>query len=50
MAYGEMFEERISHCVKTIIPACGHFPMQDAPGAFCASFDDFVADALDLDS
>ncbi len=50
MAYGEMFEERIPDCVKTIIPACGHFPMQDAPGAFCAAFDDFVEAAVDSDS
>ncbi len=50
MAYGEMFEERIPNCVRTIIPACGHFPMQDAPEAFCAAFDDFVETAIDMDS
>ena len=50
MAFGEMFEERIPNCVRTIIPACGHFPMQDAPEAFCAAFDDFVDTAIDADS
>ena len=50
MAYGEMFEERIPNCVRTIIPACGHFPMQDAPEAFSSAFDDFVDTAMDADS
>ncbi len=50
MAFGEMFEERIPNCVKTIIPACGHFPMQDAPEAFSSAFDDFVDTAMDADS
>ena len=50
MAIGEMFEERIPGCVKTIIPACGHFPMQDAPEAFSSAFDDFVDTAMDADS
>ena len=50
MAYGEMFEERIPNCVRTIIPACGHFPMQDAPEAFSSAFDDFVDTVMDADS
>ena len=50
MAFGEMFEERIPNCVKTIIPACGHFPMQDAPEAVSSAFDDFVDTAMDADS
>ncbi len=50
MAYGEMFEERIPNCIRTIIPACGHYPMQDAPEAFCAAFDDFFKSAIDVNS
>ncbi len=42
MAFGEMLEARIPDCVRTMIPACGHYPMQEAPEAFSAAFEAFI--------
>lgn len=42
MAFGEMLEERIPDCVRTMIPACGHYPMQEATEAFAAAFEAFI--------
>jgi len=42
LAFSELCERRMPDCTRAVIPACGHFPMHEAPEAFLASLFHFL--------
>jgi pimeloyl-ACP methyl ester carboxylesterase len=42
LAFSELCAEKITDCTQVIIPACGHYPMQDATDVFLDQLEGFL--------